>query len=142
MRGYFDSSILLSILLNEDGKKRAWEAWSLADERFSSLLVEAEVHVVLRRYRAAARLSPRGASALNVKENEALAMTDSMAAIPFTRAILDTLRSENALTQCRSLDAIHLATALFVRRETGDPLAICSLDARMRETARSRLQSV
>jgi hypothetical protein len=42
---------------------------------------------------------------------------------------------EPVLAECRSLDAIHLATAVFFQKYTSRPLLIATLDTRMRETA-------
>ena len=40
-----------------------------------------------------------------------------------------------ALGECRTLDALHLATALELRSRWGGAMAICSLDAEMLATA-------
>ncbi|MBI4027956.1 MAG: hypothetical protein HY360_23430 [Verrucomicrobia bacterium] len=51
------------------------------------------------------------------------------------RSVLDTLWKTTELAQCRTLDAIHLATAFLFQQQLDEPLRICSLDKRMREQA-------
>jgi predicted nucleic acid-binding protein len=62
-------------------------------------------------------------------------MLDTMALFPVEEEVAGIVEKEKALSRCRSLDAIHLATALFIQRETGEPILVCTLDARMREAA-------
>jgi hypothetical protein len=47
----------------------------------------------------------------------------------------ETVRDNSILADCRALDAIHFATALYFKPHLGSPLYICSLDKRMRATA-------
>lgn len=138
MRVYFDSSILLSILFEENGKDKAEKMWGAASQKVSSLLLDAELRTVLRRsllkYESRSK-SWDAETALMIKESKADGFTRKMQMIPFTADIMEILRDERRLGACRSLDAIHLATALYIRQETGEPLTICSYDTRMRETA-------
>jgi predicted nucleic acid-binding protein len=49
--------------------------------------------------------------------------------------ILDIIRKNLSLSNCRSLDAIHVATALYFKPYHDEPIQIVTLDNRMRETA-------
>ncbi len=49
--------------------------------------------------------------------------------------ILDIIRKNAFLANCRSLDAIHVATALYFKPYQDEPIQIVTLDSRMRETA-------
>jgi hypothetical protein len=51
------------------------------------------------------------------------------------RAVVDALAAEPRLGQCRTLDALHLATAADLRARWGAPLAVCTLDAEMTRSA-------
>ena len=55
------------------------------------------------------------------------------------RDVLETLRRLPALETCRSLDALHLATAMLFQEHLDKRLKLCALDGRMR-TAAKRLQ--
>ena len=51
------------------------------------------------------------------------------------QSIEEVIRKNANLALCRSLDAIHLATALYFRPHLDEELCICSLDRRLREFA-------
>ena len=50
-------------------------------------------------------------------------------------AIERIVRGENGLAGCRTLDAIHVATALYFAPHLNEPLVICSFDRRLRSAA-------
>lgn len=49
MISYFDSSVLLAILLDEDSKSEAFNFWKKSQIRVSSILLKIETITVLRR---------------------------------------------------------------------------------------------
>ena len=51
-------------------------------------------------------------------------------------SIEEAIRDSDVLSQCRTLDAIHMGTAVFYQSYLPEPLGICSLDNRMRKVAR------
>ena len=123
MRLYVHASFLLSIVLGEVGAEMYAEIWDTCVERYSSLLLWAECAVTLRR--------------LGVyKEREAFArqMLDGVNLVAFSRSVVDRIEHESGLAQCRTLDAIHLASALELGERAGDFVVAC-LDNRMREAA-------
>jgi predicted nucleic acid-binding protein len=134
-RAYFDSSCLLAILLEDAFSAPALTHWEDASERVSSLLFEAECIVTLRRIASSRgkRLTPGW-----LDERMAL-LAQSLKEITLQKvdgAILEIVRQEVSLSECRTLDAIHLATATFFqRRLRAEPLAVVSFDRRQREIA-------
>ena len=62
-------------------------------------------------------------------------MLSGTSLVPVDARISEIVEQERRLVRCRSLDAIHLATALHLQAEIDEPLTICSYDIRMRETA-------
>ena len=110
---YFDSSVLLSILLGEERQEEAYGYWQNTI-RVSSILLRIETILVLRRVYEANK---------NNFENDWLIkktkiMDEYLNEVNFM--ILDYtiergiyLRKE--LARCRSLDAIHMATALYFK---------------------------
>jgi predicted nucleic acid-binding protein len=134
MQIYFDTSLVLSILQGEPSAYEASRIWDECEVRYSSLLLRAEALVSLRR----AATGKRGADTelLARREGALRQMLSDTNLVPVDSPVVDVIEKERELARCRSQDALHLATAMYIRRETGEPLVICSLDGRMRETAR------
>jgi len=108
---YFDSSILLAILLDEKRKEEALELWNEATVRVSSILLKLETVTVLRRTyeHNKNKVEP---SWITKKINE---LNEYLQEVNFR--IIDEdiekiviLRKE--IAKCKTLDAIHVATAL------------------------------
>ena len=49
MIGYFDSSVVLAILLNEERQDEAFKYWNDTDTKISSILLKIETIISLRR---------------------------------------------------------------------------------------------
>ena len=133
MAAYFDSSVLLSLLLGDANAQWAEDLWDSELDRVSSLLLELECTTVLRRVLTAVRED------VQRKETErrlALAL-EEVTLKPVDEDIAAQVRGSATLAGCRTLDAVHLATALYFR--AGEPdLRVYTFDARMAEIA-SRL---
>lgn len=134
MPAYFDSSILLAGLLDQPGSDVLVPLWDKEPARVSSILIETECVTVLRR--AAALQPPDMAAAFLASRLELLdRYLAGIALVDLDSEIVRCLRMERRLGGCRTLDAVHLATALLVREQSETPLSLCSQDARMREVA-------
>ena len=133
MRAYFDTSLILAILQNESSYAEALGIWTDCVERFSSLLLRIEATISIRRNFSKSR--PSDFSVMEEEESELGKMLSRLNLIPLDNRVSEIVEQEKNLSQCRSLDAVHLATALFLQREAGEPFVICSYDARMREAA-------
>jgi predicted nucleic acid-binding protein len=135
--GYFDASLLLAAVLAERGAGQAASLWVEAENRLASDLLRFECTVALRRAAILQDLDPGGAWA-----SERLAQVERFfAGITFKAidaSIENVLRENPGLARCRCLDAIHLATALYFRPQLGEPLAVCTLDRRLREAAQAQ----
>ena len=123
MRLYVDASFLLSIVLGEAGAEANVEIWDTCTERYSSLLLWAECTVTLRRLGVYYDRLPF-----------ARQMLEGVNVVEFRRSLIDRIEHETGLAQCRTLDAIHLASALELNEHAGDFVVAC-LDNRMREVA-------
>lgn len=134
MPAYFDSSILLAALLDQPGREILVPLWDNETARVSSILIEAECVTVLRR--AAAIQPPDMAETfLSLRLKLLDRYLDGVALIDLDGEIVRCLRKEPLLGGCRTLDAVHVATAMLVREQAQIPLTLCSQDARMREVA-------
>ena len=130
MAAYFDSSVLLSLLLGDAKARWAEDLWASELERVSSLLLELECITVLR------RVSMTGRDDVQRKETETrlAAALEEVTLKPVDEDIAAQVRASPTLAGCRTLDAVHLATALYFR--TGEPdLRVYTFDARMAEIA-------
>jgi predicted nucleic acid-binding protein len=113
---YFDSSILLSILLEETRGKEAYSYWTKSKFRTSSILLKIETIVSLRRFYElnTNKLSKEWLLIKTQQLSEFLKEADYyIVGTAIERIIL----KNDKLAKCRSLDAIHIATALKLREE-------------------------
>src|SRR6266542_4448139 len=129
MPAYFDSSVLISLLVGDRHASRARELWHDEIERVSSILLDIECTTVLRRLPRAGR----HAEGRKAEERLVLAL-EEVTLKPLDEDIAAVVRSTSALSSCRTLDAVHLATALYFRAAEPD-LRVCTFDARMAEVA-------
>ena len=128
---YIDSSFLLAILLAESNRQKHIQAWNSATHRLGSILLEAECMVTLRRsHRNSSGRLP--SEWLEVKEAQMKELLDEVSQKVIDRSIIQHIRNRSELSECRTLDALHLSTALEFRKNSSEPITICSLDKSMR----------
>ena len=129
---YFDSSLLLSILLNEQRAKEASAIWKNSQIRISSILLKFETNIALRRHYE--QLKNRVDS--DWLEAKLLELNNFFNEL-FFADIDDSFENSVSvyyknLFKCKSLDAIHLATALNARKNPNNKsIRICSFDKNM-----------
>lgn len=119
MATYVDSSVVLADLLKE-ARRPPPEFWERT--LFASRLTEYEVWVTMHTRRRANELTGRAEWVLD--QVELLAMTP---------ALLDRVKLPLP-APLRTLDALHLASADWLRRE-GFPVEFATYDARLRQAA-------
>ncbi len=134
MIAYFDTSVVLSVLFNDDLAEKASEWWTLASFRLSSRLLEAEALVVLRRH---AHQHRRGRSWLSERESRLQHYLQEAHIKELDGEVLNTLRRERRLSKCRTLDALHLAAALVWQQASDEPIQCCCFDERLQNGAES-----
>ena len=117
MNRYLDSSVMVAWLLEEPG--RLPEPESL-EGTFASSIIELEVSRALRRHLAERRLTQEDLDRLL---DAAQVWCGRIAMVPLSRAILQRAAGPFP-TAVGALDAIHLATALMWREDTGDDVAL------------------
>lgn len=101
---------------------------------FTSALTFVEAERALVRAEGTGRISSeeREAHLENLR-----VLREGYSVIRMNRSILRRAGQPFPVEPIRTLDAIHLATALFVREEAGAPVSIVSVDQRVLENARS-----
>jgi predicted nucleic acid-binding protein len=130
---YWDSSAVLEVLFAGSGRNAVAACWD-DPVRVTSTLLEAESVIVLRRAARRARLRPE-APALQERLAALDEWIDAMIVRDVDREVIDIVRRTASLADCRSLDGLHLATALLFRQHLDEPLRVCALDGRLRHLA-------
>jgi len=108
LRVYFDSSVVLRLAL---GERPRLAEWPLVTTGVTSELARVECLRALDRLRLDGSMTDREVAR---RRTSALELLESFTRVRLNRAVLDRA-AEPFPTRIRSLDAIHLATALLVR---------------------------
>lgn len=110
MRVYFDSSVILRVVLGERGRLAEW---SRTSEAVTSEVTRVECLRVLDRFRLAGEMTER-----ELVRRRATAMTvlSGFELVRLNRAVLDRAAAPFPI-QIRTLDALHVASALLVRAQ-------------------------
>ena len=108
MRLYFDSSVILRVVLGERGRLAEW---SRAEFAVTSEIARVECLRVLDRLRLAGDVVDRE---LSRRRATCLAVLSGFELIRVNRAVLERAAAPFP-TQIRTLDALHLASALLMR---------------------------
>jgi predicted nucleic acid-binding protein len=122
---YIDSSALLSIILRENDHEKAEKIWLNSDLRLSSILLEAECKITLRRICNQKKL---GKSWIVKKLEELTLLLEEVNLSNIDRTIIEIIDLKTVLSECRSLDAIHLATAIEFQKNIKEKIGIFSFD--------------
>ncbi|HKP96084.1 MAG TPA: type II toxin-antitoxin system VapC family toxin [Fibrobacteria bacterium] len=133
-RAYFDSSVLLAVLFGEARAEEAAKLWIGHEDKVSSILLEVECLNGLRRY--AAKMGKKIPS--KWLEEKAAFLSESLTELTIKHVdgdVLSVVKAESGLSDCRTLDAIHVATALFFKSGSGENLSLVTFDERMRGIA-------
>lgn len=129
MVAYLDSSVLLRhILLGDEAIRHALEFPRVV----SSELIEIECRRVLHRYRLAGELDDESLTVARERLDEVLAGIDLL---EMSKQIKQRAMDPFPVN-VRTLDALHVATALMVAEDAGD-VALFSHDEGMNRCARS-----
>jgi predicted nucleic acid-binding protein len=127
---YLDSSVVLRLLL---GQSDALAEWGEVEAGVASTLVEVEC------LRTLDRLRLRGAISDDDLANRRAAVFGLIAAmevVELTRSVL-ARASQPLPTTLGTLDALHLATALLWREQSGAELTLATHDASLGRAARA-----
>lgn len=132
MPAYFDSSFLLAGLLGQEGGESFAAFWDAEPVKLSSILIEAECVTAVRRL-AVTQTSRPPAEFIAEQESLLEKYLPAVTVMHVNKTVVSRLRQESLLGKCRTLDAIHLATALLFREHADEPITLCTNDSRMSE---------
>ena len=113
MLSYFDTSVLMAILLDEEKKEEAFKYWQ-SSIRVSSILLKIETTIGLRRtYQNNKHLLEND---WLTKKNKIMNEYFNEVNFMVVDNIIDReIQHQKELAKCRSLDAIHIASAIQFR---------------------------
>jgi predicted nucleic acid-binding protein len=131
---YYDSSILLAAVLEQHPAVALASCWDAASVRLSSTLLKIECLIGVRRAGALQSLPP-DAPWVEQRIDLLRRYTDEVDCKRLDDEIEEIVRRTPALSECRTLDAVHLATALYLQPHQDEPVTVITLDRRMRELA-------
>ena len=137
MLTYFDSSVLLAILLDEKRKDEALKLWNTANIRVSSILLRLETITVLRRTyeHNKIKLSTVWLSKKTTELNEFLQEVNIRIIDEDIEKIM-TLKKE--IAKCKTLDAIHISTAIeFSKLVSQKDFMLITFDKEMSNLAKN-----
>ncbi|MBN2535963.1 MAG: PIN domain-containing protein [Spirochaetales bacterium] len=133
MACYYDSSFIIAAILNNEENINFLEIWDKDPIRLSSTILKIECIISIRRL---------GMS--DVKRDEEWekksinTIKDYFPYITFRKCdeeIEKLIMEDNRFSLCRTLDAIHIASAFYFKPYLKEDIIICTLDKRMRQTA-------
>lgn len=127
---YLDTSVVLRILFREAKPLRGWGSW---EEACTSDLMSAEARRAIDRMRLDAALVDEQVADLQQQLRE---VEIRLRRVMIDRRILERAAQPMA-TSVRTLDAIHLATALLFQAERRKPLVFATHDQRQALAARA-----
>ena len=132
MAAYVDSSFLLAIILGQADADACSILWTGEHIRVSSILMKMECIVSLRRVALQCGFAAdQGWVASRLDGLEPFFQQVSFKTVD--DSIENMIRCDPRLAECRTLDAVHLATALYFQPHLDEPLWIWTFDRRRRE---------
>ncbi len=123
---YLDASVVLRFLLGQ-GKALDWRNWESA---YSSEILGLEARRVIDRLRLQSALNDTGVAEAH---QELARIEEYVGRIPLTRAVLRRAALPMP-TMVKTLDAIHLTSALMLQEVRGEPIIFATHD-RQQSTA-------
>jgi hypothetical protein len=127
---YLDTSTVLRVLLGQRPALAGWANWEAA---YSSELLRIEARRAIDRLRLAGALDDAGVADAGT---ELARIERTIGFVRLGRRILDRAAQPMA-TAVRTLDAMHLASALALRERRADDLLFATHDARQALAARA-----
>jgi predicted nucleic acid-binding protein len=131
-----ETSIILSLILEDEFHEKASKIWNQKNDVICSILTSIEATIVLRRFYKSnkSKLTSNWLSKNEKRLNEILS---ECSLVKIDDSILSILELKKEISDCKSLDAIHIATAIFLKDKFNDSnLQFYSFDKRVKEVAK------
>jgi predicted nucleic acid-binding protein len=127
---YLDSSTVLRVLLRQKPILKEWGNWEKA---YASEILGLEARRAIDRLRLEAALADETVALL---QEELRLVEETLGSIPLTRAVLRRAAMPMA-TAVKTLDSIHLASALLYQERQGAGVVFATHDAQQAMAARA-----
>ncbi len=124
----------MAALFGQSGAEAFAKRWDEEPFKLSSLLIEAESVTAIRRL-AMTQSSSSEIDFITENRDRLYRHFFALTVKPVDDEVVERLNDEIRLGGCRTLDAIHLATALLYQERSDEPIVVCSNDTRMRAVA-------
>ncbi|EKJ85762.1 PIN domain-containing protein [Leptospira meyeri] len=132
---YIETSILLSIILGDHFNDKAVSIWNAQSEKVSSILTLIEATIVLRRFFKANKKN-LSSHWLSKQEKQLKELLSECSLMKIDENIQSIIELKKDIADCRSLDGIHVATAIFLKDVMhSSNFAFYSFDNRVNEVA-------
>ena len=130
MIAYVDASVALRVLLAQPGRLSAWATWERA---YASEILGLEIRRTIDRMRIQGALDHEQVAHLLQLTT---AVEQGMAIVSLTRTVLHRAALPMPMA-VRTLDALHLTTALIMRERSPEPLVFLTHDTQQAAAARA-----
>lgn len=134
MIAYLDSSVLVKKYVIEPGTPELLDLWNRADAIAISTVGYAEVVAAFHRKRRETNLAPDVARRLTSSFKSDWETFVRVDVSPLLHDLIDRLVAKHPL---RGFDAIHLASAIFLRESLGPDLVFACADSKLSVAAKS-----
>ncbi|TGM57259.1 PIN domain-containing protein [Leptospira vanthielii] len=132
---YIETSIILSIILGDPFNDKAVNIWNSPSEKVSSILTLIEATIVLRRF---FKNNKKNLSSQWLSKHEKLLkeLLSECSLMKIDENIQSVIELKKEIADCRSLDGIHVATAIYLKDVLrSSNFAFYSFDKRVNEVA-------
>ena len=132
---YIETSIILSLLLEDEFFDEAVKIWNSPNEKVTSILTGIECIIVIRRYYKtySKKLTSKW---LSIQEKKIKEMLSECNLLNIGEDVQKIIELKREIADCRSLDAIHLATAIYFKNQLGvSKMSLYSFDKRVTSVA-------
>lgn len=113
---YLETSLILSLLLGDEFESQAEDIWNLPSSKVSSILTQIECTIVLRRIYKRDKKKLQN-NWLSRKESDLKEIFNQISLMKIDESIQSIVEIKKGISDCRSLDGIHVATALYLKNE-------------------------
>lgn len=132
MIAYIDTGFLLSIIFDEEKKDESLNILNQPLIRVSSILLEIEIDLNVRKFIKFNNINEEAGTEIIAKYKN---LVDLINLKKLDSSIIRIIKNTAEFENSKSLDAVHLATAMEINRHNEEPISIFSYDKQMNQIA-------
>ena len=135
MFSYVDTSLVLSILFEEDTMEESISLLDNSKSKFSSTITIAECYNNLNKVKVS-NVSQKMEIWYSTKVKELEKILSLLNFKVYDKDIVNLIKTNINLIGCKTLDSIHLATAMYIKMKTDSEIKILSYDKKMNKVGK------